>query len=98
MKEANQIFGARDDLMLCETALEAATGVDALVIVTEWKEFQSPDFKSLKLLLKNPVIFDGRNIYDPKLLKELGINYFGIGRGDSIHIGDGEIPTLKGSK
>jgi UDPglucose 6-dehydrogenase len=52
----------------------------------------------LKLLLKNPVIFDGRNIYDPKLLKELGINYFGIGRGDSIHIGDGEIPTLKGSK
>ncbi len=98
MKEANQIFGARDDLMLCETAQEAATGVDALVIVTEWKEFQSPDFKSLKLLLKNPVIFDGRNIYDPKLLKELGINYFGIGRGDSIHIGDGEIPTLKGSK
>jgi UDPglucose 6-dehydrogenase len=53
---------------------------DALVIVTEWNEFRRPDFEKMKSLMKKPVIFDGRNIYDPKLMKEKGFEYFGIGR------------------
>jgi UDPglucose 6-dehydrogenase len=50
--------------------------------VTEWREFRSPDFARLKATLRQPVIFDGRNVYDPKLLKEQGIRYFAIGRGE----------------
>ena len=53
---------------------------DALVIVTEWKEFRSPDFDAIKATLKNPVIFDGRNLYDPKFVRDAGIEYFAIGR------------------
>lgn len=98
MAETNRKFGSRGDLVLCESAEKAATGVDALVVVTEWKEFRSPDFKKLKTLLKNPVIFDGRNIYDPKILKNLEINYFGIGRGDSIRIDHSEMQTFAGSE
>jgi len=55
-------------------------GADALVIVTEWKEFKSPDFAHLKSELKMPVIFDGRNLYEPEAMAELGIDYFAIGR------------------
>ena len=59
----------------------ALDNADALVIVTEWKEFRSPDFDAIKQTsLKNPVIFDGRNLYDPKLVRGLGIEYFAIGR------------------
>jgi UDPglucose 6-dehydrogenase len=58
-------------------ALEKA---DALVIVTEWKEFRSPDFDHIKSALKHPVIFDGRNLYDPKWVRSLGFEYFAIGR------------------
>lgn len=59
---------------------EALKGADALVIVTEWNEFRRPDFERMKSLMKHPVIFDGRNIYDPKLMREKGFTYFGIGR------------------
>lgn len=63
-----------------QTPIDALKGADALVIVTEWKAFRSPDFDALKRLLKTPVIFDGRNLFDPHAMKELGITYHGIGR------------------
>jgi UDPglucose 6-dehydrogenase len=60
--------------------MAAVDGCDALVIVTEWKAFHSPDFALLKAKLKNPIIFDGRNLYEPQSMQELGIEYQGIGR------------------
>jgi UDPglucose 6-dehydrogenase len=60
--------------------MDAANEADAVVIVTEWKEFRSPDFGTLKKNLKSPLIFDGRNLYDPEVMGEWGIEYFGIGR------------------
>ncbi|SAK70036.1 UDP-glucose dehydrogenase [Caballeronia temeraria] len=67
-------------LNLVTTQQDALTGADALVIVTEWKEFKSPDFWHLKSALKTPVIFDGRNLYEPEAMAEMGIDYFAIGR------------------
>ena len=84
MEEAQRIFGQRADLKLCETAEGALETADALVIVTEWREFRSPDFEHIKKTLSTPVIFDGRNIYDPTLMKRFGIEYFGIGRGSPL--------------
>ncbi|HHX83409.1 MAG TPA: UDP-glucose/GDP-mannose dehydrogenase family protein, partial [Pseudomonadaceae bacterium] len=80
MEECKRIYGSRADLHLVDNAMEAAKDADALIIVTEWKTFQSPDFSRLKSLLRQPVIFDGRNIYDPRSLKSQGFTYFGIGR------------------
>jgi UDPglucose 6-dehydrogenase len=80
MDEARRIYGDREGLVLCESASDAIKGADALVIVTEWQEFRSPDFEQLKNALTDPVIFDGRNIYDPEMLKPLGITYYAIGR------------------
>jgi UDPglucose 6-dehydrogenase len=60
---------------------EACEGADALVLVTEWNEFREPDFERIKKLLKHPVVFDGRNIYNPETLREHGFSYFGVGRG-----------------
>jgi UDPglucose 6-dehydrogenase len=82
LKEARRIWGERPDLTLCSRSRETLEGADALVIVTEWKEFRSPDFDFLKKQLKAPVIFDGRNLYDPAYLKRLGFAYYAIGRGD----------------
>ena len=59
---------------------EALEGADALFVVTEWNEFRHPDFERMKALMKTPVIFDGRNIYDPSRMKELGFTYMGLGR------------------
>ncbi|WP_107310984.1 UDP-glucose dehydrogenase family protein [Burkholderia metallica] len=77
-------FGADSDalarLHLVDTQDAAVTGADALVIVTEWKEFRSPDFTRLKAELKAPAIFDGRNLYEPDAMAELGIDYYAIGR------------------
>jgi len=81
MKEARRIFGERPDLVLCNRARETLEGADALVIVTEWKEFRSPDFDFLRKQLKSPVIFDGRNLYDPAMMKKQGFTYYAIGRG-----------------
>jgi UDPglucose 6-dehydrogenase len=83
--EARRIYGDRAGLTLCGSAEEALQGADALTIVTEWREFRSPDFESVKAHLRHPVIFDGRNLYDPSLLHRLGFRYFAIGRGDSLH-------------
>ena len=82
--EAGRIFGEREDLVLCESAAEALQGADALVVVTEWKQFRSPDFARLKASLADAVIFDGRNLYDPSEVEAAGIAYYGIGRGRSL--------------
>ena len=83
-KEAKRIWGERDDLTLTARAREALDGADALVIVTEWKEFRSPDFDHLKKVLKAPVVFDGRNLYDPVAMKKQGFKYYAIGRGERM--------------
>jgi len=81
MDEARRIYGEQQPgLTLCDSAHEAVEGADALAIVTEWQEFRSPSFEGLKSTLKDPVIFDGRNIYDPEMLKLHGITYYAIGR------------------
>ncbi len=81
-KECRRIYGNRTDLTLCDSAEAALINADALVIVTEWQEFRSPDFDKIKSSLTDPVIIDGRNLYKPDLMKELGFTYFGIGRGE----------------
>jgi UDPglucose 6-dehydrogenase len=70
----------QDDVRIVDSALAALEGADVLAIVTEWREFRSPDFAAIKAKLKTPAIFDGRNLYDPAMLRELGIEYFPIGR------------------
>lgn len=72
--------GERDDLELCATPYDALKDADALLLVTEWKNYWTPDFEQIKASLKQPVILDGRNIYDPDYLRSLGFTYFGVGR------------------
>ena len=79
--EAQRALGTVAGVIFVDDAYEAATGADILVLVTEWQEFRSPDFDQLKTLLKHPVIFDGRNIYNAELLARQGFSYYGIGRG-----------------
>ncbi len=86
MPETARVYGARHDLTLCESADDALNGADALVIVTEWQEFRSPDFDQIRKALSAPVIFDGRNLYDPKLLAKQGFAHYGIGRGKSLPV------------
>ncbi|HSD40273.1 MAG TPA: UDP-glucose/GDP-mannose dehydrogenase family protein [Burkholderiales bacterium] len=80
MPEARRIYAAEPRVAYADSPLAAAHGADALVIVTEWKEFRSPDFDGLRELLKQPVIFDGRNLYEPELVRAAGFQYFSIGR------------------
>jgi UDPglucose 6-dehydrogenase len=82
MPEARRIYGERSDLVLAAGASEALEGADALAICTEWQEFRSPDFARFKTVLKQPVVFDGRNLYEPSLMARQGIRYFAIGRGE----------------
>ena len=84
MNEARRIYGARPDLELCASATAALDGADALAICTEWQEFRSPDFARFKTALKQPVVFDGRNLYEPSLMAQQGIRYFAIGRGERL--------------
>jgi UDPglucose 6-dehydrogenase len=81
MPECHRIYGERADLTLCKTGPEALQGADALAIVTEWQEFRSPDFADIKNTLRAPVIFDGRNLYDPAQMAMAGFSYYAIGRG-----------------
>jgi len=83
-EEAHRIFGDRDDLVLCDSARAALADADALVVVTEWKQFRSPDFARLKQSVNDAVIFDGRNLYHPDEVESAGLAYYGIGRGRSI--------------
>ena len=80
MEETRRIYGQRSDLTLVENPMAALQGADALLIVTEWKTFRSPNFDSMKALLKNPVIFDGRNLYEPETMRGRGFEYYPIGR------------------
>ena len=80
MHEASQIFAGEPAVRLVDEPYMATENADALLIVTEWKVFRAPDFARLKQQLKQPLIFDGRNIYEPELLREAGFSYFGIGR------------------
>ncbi len=84
MPETQRIFGERDDLVFCESATSALQEADALVVVTEWKQFRSPDFSQLKAALSDAVIFDGRNLYEPADVEAAGLAYYGIGRGRSL--------------
>ena len=83
-EEAERIYGQRDDLVLCADQESALDGADCLAIVTEWREFRSPDFDVLRDRLAAPVIFDGRNLYDPGYVERLGFEYYAIGRGRSV--------------
>lgn len=82
--ECLRIYGERDDLHLAPTADAALEGADALAIVTEWNQFRSPDFERMQATLKNPVIFDGRNLYDPALMEQFGFRYYAVGRGQVV--------------
>lgn len=78
-QSARNIYGERDDFILCEQRDDALEGADALIICTEWRQFRSPDWELLRTRLKEPVIFDGRNIYDPDRLAREGFTYYGVG-------------------
>ena len=81
MPECARIYGRRADLTLCKTSPEVLEGADCLAIVTEWREFRSPDFDAIKSTLRTPAIFDGRNLYDPGQMARAGFSYYAIGRG-----------------
>ena len=83
MSEAQRIYGDKKGLTLVKSSEEALAGADALVVVTEWKNFWSPDFELMKNTLKDKVVFDGRNLYQPDLMEKMGLQYYAIGRGRS---------------
>ncbi|MGC6386809.1 UDP-glucose dehydrogenase family protein [Ewingella sp. S1.OA.A_B6] len=85
MNETQRIYGYRDDLELMGTKESALQNADALIICTEWQNFRAPDFDVIKNALKEPVIFDGRNLFDPERLEKRGFTYYGIGRGASVN-------------
>jgi UDPglucose 6-dehydrogenase len=85
-EEAQRLYGDRDDLVLCGDAMDALQGADVLAVVTEWKAFRSPDFRAIRAALAVPAIFDGRNLYDPLVVEEAGLAYYGIGRGRSLQV------------
>lgn len=80
LSEIEKLYGSRDDLILCEDQYQAAQHVDALCLLTAWKQYWSPDFVQLKHIMKSALILDGRNIYDPKFVKSQGFEYQGVGR------------------
>ena len=84
MEETQRIYGSRKDLTLFGTKEAALDGADFLVICTEWQAFRAPDFERIKASLTHPLIFDGRNLFDPELMLEYGLQYYGIGRGLSV--------------
>jgi UDPglucose 6-dehydrogenase len=93
MDECRRLYPDEARLTLCTTAEAAVQGADGLVIITEWKEFRSPDFDALKAALSTPVVFDGRNLYDPALMRRQGFTYYAIGRGERV-VASGKEPTL----
>ncbi|MGB1174677.1 MAG: UDP binding domain-containing protein, partial [Luminiphilus sp.] len=84
MDVCKAIYGEREDMTYVASKDEALEGADCLVVCTEWKTFWSPDFEAIKAALTEPVIVDGRNLYDPNYLAKMGIEYYGIGRGLSV--------------
>jgi UDPglucose 6-dehydrogenase len=84
MEETQRIYGSRKDLSLMGTKESALEGADFLVICTEWQSFRAPDFELIKEKLSVPLIFDGRNLFEPHLMMEYGLHYYAIGRGLSV--------------
>lgn len=84
MEEARRLYPGQTDLQFCKTRDEVLEGADGLVICTEWQHFRAPNFEQILRSLKSPIIFHGRNLSELQKLKQMGINYFGIGRGDSV--------------
>jgi len=80
MDEARRVFGTTSRLAYAASPIDAVTGADALIVVTEWQEFRSPDFGQLRRTLRQPLLFDGRNLFDPTEVRAAGLEYFGIGR------------------
>jgi UDPglucose 6-dehydrogenase len=80
MEEGKKVFAAEPGVRFATSTVGALDGADALIIVTEWKEFRSPDFDDMKKRMKSPVVFDGRNLYDPVMMQAAGIEYFSMGR------------------
>jgi UDPglucose 6-dehydrogenase len=85
MHEARRVFGDDKRIGYADNPMQAVEGAEALVIVTEWKEFRSPDFGRLRQSLVTPAIFDGRNLYDPVMTRDLGFEYYPLGRPDLRH-------------
>lgn len=84
MEECQRLYGSRDDLSLMGTKEAALQNADALVICTEWQNFKAPDFETIKAALTTPVVFDGRNLFEPERMQAKGFTYYAIGRGESI--------------
>jgi len=80
MPEAKRVLGKRNEVVYATTPMQALEGADALVVITEWKEFRSPDFDAIRKTLREPLVFDGRNLYDPARVRAAGLEYFAIGR------------------
>ena len=80
MEEARKVFADEPGVRFAPSTVNALDGADALIIVTEWKEFRSPDFADMKKRMKSPVVFDGRNLYDPAVMRDSGVEYFSVGR------------------
>ena len=93
MTEAGHIYRDDSAVSFAASAIDAAKGADALVIMTEWKAFRSPDFEALRKALREPVIFDGRNLYDPAVVRSHGFEYHAIGRGGDA--GQAQSPRLQ---
>jgi len=84
MKECRRIYGERDDLVLVADRIQAVKRADALVICTEWKEFRTLDAEWIRAQLTNPVVVDGRNLFDPEAMSAAGVDYYGVGRGKTL--------------
>lgn len=95
MQEVERIYGQRDDLLLTGTRDAALTGVDALIICTEWQHFRAANFEFLAETLNDKVIFDGRNMYEPQRVEAAGITYYAIGRGESLKRSLLDVPSAK---
>jgi UDPglucose 6-dehydrogenase len=95
MPAARGLYANEPRVMFATTPLAAVDGAEALAIVTEWKEFRSPDFGEIRKRLKQPLVFDGRNLYEPVLVRRFGLEYFGIGRGDRDY-GSGKSKSAQG--
>jgi UDPglucose 6-dehydrogenase len=83
MPGARRLYGNEPRLAFAATAMAAVDGADALVVITEWNEFREPNFDEVRKRLRRPLVFDGRNLYDPAAIARFGLRCFGIGRGET---------------
>lgn len=98
MPETRRLYGERDDLELAADRDAAVAGADALVICTEWKQFRAADFSGLRRQLRHPVIVDGRNLYDPQEVRQHGLLYYAVGRGDSLQPPKRSVDQVSGDR